>query len=526
MPTATQQKLTDRFCPTGSVRPIMESAGDGKEPLDPSVYLGRAIGEFFVIDGRSANNRIYRRDLWEKAIESVGVALKNGGLAGTFGHDRPLDEDTYCDGRISHKVSRLWIEGNVGMGEMLILNTKAGHALNTYLRAGLPVAVSSRAMGSFLLGERGPNGEDIVDPETYVLETFDMVLNPGVASAYPKMVESLHKVEEERKMPDEHKLYEQVAQLSVESKSLNEKLLAAQLENQKSLAALDESKKMNESLQKQVSFYRKYVGSPADVQSIAESLRKWAELEPWKDLAKQTSLFNQNGLDMKTVVNKLFTVAEKTIPAGSLKRANENAQLVKNYSKLGSVSEINAALDVLDSYTKIGKVEELKNLARLGKEYKKLGSIAELNRCLNILEQYGKLGKLSEIKQIFKVTEAYVRLGNPKQLIERLKKAAVSEKAAKQAEIKNKAKAISEKFEGVAPASVEKLLGRMSEADAEATLKALAETSNTTDRFKITEASKDGKVVSMPIEGGAKSIAEAMFKRIPRSTRTVQDGRR
>lgn len=515
---ATKVNLSDCFKSSGSIRPMDEDASGSLPKLDPEVYLGRAIGEFFLIDGKSQNNRLYRRAVWEKALANVAESLKNGGLAGTFGHDRPLDEDTYCDGKISHKVTRLWIEGSVGMGEMLILNTPSGRALNTYLRAQLPVAVSSRALGSFLY-EKGPDGEDVVDPETYILETFDMVLSPGVSSAYPRMVESLNNTNEEIQMAGEDlkPLYEQVATLSVKSENLSAKLSEAVIASQKDQAALNEAKILNEKLQKQVSFYRKYIGSPEDVKQIAESLRKFLEFEPFKSMANSRGLFDQNGLDMKGVLNAMVGVSEKKLPAGTLERAEENRKLVQQYRALGSIQEINRALSLLESYAKLGKPEQVAEAKKEIAEYKKLGTAAELNRALSVLENYAKLGKVSEVKQIFRVAEAYVRLGNPKALIGRLKAATLAEKKSAEQARKSTASRIAEKFE-VAPAAVDKLLEKMGEAEVIETLKGMRETAVVTERFKITE--ETGKPESKPaisVPVGPKSLAEQMYRAIPRA---------
>lgn len=551
--TATKLILTDCFNSAGSIRSVSESVvpveegGVSAPPLDKSIYLGRAIGEFFTVNGKSQNNRLYTQELWEKALEAVQPMLDRGGLAGTFGHDRLLDEDTYMDGNISHKVTRLWIEGNVGMGEMLILNTKSGQSLNTYLRAGLPVAVSSRAVGSFLY-EKGPNGEDIVDPATYVLETWDMVLNPGVSSAYPKMVESLQSdnttKNEDIKMPGEEiKLYEQVATLSVKSEALNQKLAEALVANQKDQQALNEAKVLNEKLQKSVNFYRKYVGTPEDVKQISESLRKFTEFEPFKSVANSYNAFNAHGIDMKGTLAKMLSLTEKHLPAGTLEKANEDRKLLQQYKELGSVSELNRVLSMLKGYVqagklesiteakkevaafkKLGSVEELSKAKSELKVYEELGTVAEINRALSILSSYAKLGKISEVKQIFRVAEAYVRLGNPKALIERLKAATIAEKKSEKQAKEAISVRIAEKFE-VSTASVEKMLAKMSEAEVIETLKGIREENSISDRFRVADdtdktdvnenAKTDKKVINLPV--GPKTLADQMFRSIPKA---------
>lgn len=138
--------------------------------VDGVSILGRAVGPFFVIDGKSQNNRFYERRLWERVIKEAQSTIQKGAMLCTIGHGQTLDDAALLDGKISHRISKLWIDENkkVGMGEMLILNTPAGRTLNTYLRSGCELPVSSRGYGKY--SSTMEDGTRIVDSDTYKLE--------------------------------------------------------------------------------------------------------------------------------------------------------------------------------------------------------------------------------------------------------------------------------------------------------------------------------------------------------------------
>jgi hypothetical protein len=166
---------------------------DHEEQVDGIHVLARAVGPFFAVDGKSQNNRYYSRGLWERVIKDDGVTdrLKRRKVFGTIGHDQDIDDKALREGKVSHILSKIWIDepSQIGMGEVYVLNTDTGRRLNTYLRSGVELPVSSRAYGKY----RGKtkDGASIVDEGTYKFETFDFVQLPGIAHAVPKLAEDI-----------------------------------------------------------------------------------------------------------------------------------------------------------------------------------------------------------------------------------------------------------------------------------------------------------------------------------------------
>lgn len=150
---------------------LLEDKGDGSGKII-------ARGEFARADRATANKRLYPHSLWERELTRLGPQLKERKVFGELDH--PMDGRTQLK-RVSHLVTKLWIEGGVVMGEAEILNTTEGKNLRAILEGGGKVGVSSRGFGT-----TKPNmkGEDVVQND-YRLMTFDFVADPANHTSYP-----------------------------------------------------------------------------------------------------------------------------------------------------------------------------------------------------------------------------------------------------------------------------------------------------------------------------------------------------
>ena len=174
--------------------PEMSFEVDESSEKDNEHILAKVKGVFFCPNGKSRNQRYYSESLWKKALGNSDVQekLKTRTMFGTVGHETELNDKAILEGRISHIVTDAYIDKDGrGIGEALILNTPAGKVLNTILRAGSQVFVSSRAEGRFK-GEH--NGMPKVDEDAYKLHTWDFVLNPGFKQASPQLAEALENI--------------------------------------------------------------------------------------------------------------------------------------------------------------------------------------------------------------------------------------------------------------------------------------------------------------------------------------------
>lgn len=151
------------------------------ESGEPGKVIAR--GEFGRCDVATANKRRYGRPIIESNIQRLSESLDRRRLFGELDH--PNDGKTLLQ-RVSHVITGLKVnaDGRV-IGEAEILDTPQGKALQAILKAGCEVGVSSRGMGSVVLGKDG--NEDVQDD--YILKTYDFVADPATRTAYPKFVQ-------------------------------------------------------------------------------------------------------------------------------------------------------------------------------------------------------------------------------------------------------------------------------------------------------------------------------------------------
>ena len=192
-----------------------KSVNENYKTNDKAPVLGIVEGKSFVLDGVSRNGRFYPKQLWENVLKDPEVIqmLNDKLMFGCIGHPEnyTLDE-LLADGKVSHIVTDIRI-GNDGFGYATyeILDTPAGRILNTILRAGSKMKVSTRAFGEFVNEYKVIEGKkyQVINPKNFKLESIDFVIKPGIADVDVKLIE---KLETENKQ-DLEKLKESSIQL-------------------------------------------------------------------------------------------------------------------------------------------------------------------------------------------------------------------------------------------------------------------------------------------------------------------------
>ncbi len=169
---------------------LLESVSKLKKGMNN--VLGILEGVYFLPDGYSRNKRFYPRELWENVIRNMEPVLRSKGVLGTLEH--PMKEEDAHPRHASHVLKRLWIgeDGN-GYGKSYLLNTPIGSLVYILGSATdengnplVPLYMSSRGLGKISGYTR--DGYEVVDPKTYILQTFDVVLDPGFIEAKPDFV--------------------------------------------------------------------------------------------------------------------------------------------------------------------------------------------------------------------------------------------------------------------------------------------------------------------------------------------------
>lgn len=375
--------------------------------VDGVNILGKVRGQFFVPDGASRNNRWYPKSLWEKVIENKDVQrrLKKRLMFGTVGHDEELGDKAIREGKVSHVITKIEIDSKGrGIGEALILNTPVGHNLNTVLRAGAELYVSSRADGTYD-GEH--KGMPVVNEDTYLLEGWDFVVDPGFLEAHPTIAESLinsHNKNEDTKtgstkeisMNEElikhitnenAELKNTVKNFTDEVKALKEDRIAVDEEN----AHLKEENAKLEEANKKVADFEKF----AKHEELEEALKK---LEEDKKLLAEFLELADNAGETKKCLEDLrdALVTYKEIgTADQIKEALEKSdKFVEEVSKLGKLEEIKTSLEAfnkqLTEEDEAKKEKENKELAEeLGLKEEKVVELRKKFEIADIKEMFG-----------------------------------------------------------------------------------------------------------------------------------------
>ena len=138
-------------------------------------------GKFQEADAINKNKRMYPKGVLSENVKKLEKTMNEGGLTGELDH--PSDSIIHFKD-VSHKITKLWWEGNTLMGEGVILNTPCGKILRSLINDGVRIGISSRGVGSGRVDENGI----LVIGESYKLITFDIVSDPSTYSAFQKKV--------------------------------------------------------------------------------------------------------------------------------------------------------------------------------------------------------------------------------------------------------------------------------------------------------------------------------------------------
>lgn len=197
-----------------NVKIVEESDKDNKKPMKISGVAGK--GGLI-----NKNSRLYPTSVYNKAVEKAQKRIREGKLLGQVDHPNWEDGDL---SRASFKFTKLFMEGDLMKFEGDVLPTPSGALLETLLRSGVGVGVSTRGYGSLIKNEIG--GKDVwVVQDDYEIRGIDFVLDQSnpygkvqkfeneeggkkhmtleeLKAKFPKLVESL-KEEHEKELRTE-----------------------------------------------------------------------------------------------------------------------------------------------------------------------------------------------------------------------------------------------------------------------------------------------------------------------------------
>jgi len=131
----------------------------------------------------NANNRIYPKPLLEREDKKMQDIIAARGAIGELDH--PESPIVQLENG-SHVVTKTWWDGDNLLGEIEVLDTPKGKILESYVRRGIRMGISSRGLGST---RQADGGYDVVEDD-FQLVTYDMVSNPSTHGAYMSLKEN------------------------------------------------------------------------------------------------------------------------------------------------------------------------------------------------------------------------------------------------------------------------------------------------------------------------------------------------
>lgn len=148
--------------------------------------LGRLYGPIATCKEGTRNGRKYNKALWVKALndEIFQEKIANKSLFLELGHPADREEtDMKCVCACIPEMPKIVNDDLYAYVD--ILDTPSGRLLKTFCDYGFIPGISSRGSGDIM-------ANDEVDPETFFLETWDIVQLPAVKKARLAMCESLN----------------------------------------------------------------------------------------------------------------------------------------------------------------------------------------------------------------------------------------------------------------------------------------------------------------------------------------------
>lgn len=153
--------------------------------------LGRLSGPVASFSAPTRNGRRYSEELWEKVFDNdiVKELFSRGGIPGELDHP---DRDETCTEKIAIMMPEKPKKNKNGqlIGYFDILNTPCGKIAATLAKYGFQFGISSRGSGDTYTDY---DGQESVDPDTYTLNAFDLVLVPACKEAVLQFTESFSK---------------------------------------------------------------------------------------------------------------------------------------------------------------------------------------------------------------------------------------------------------------------------------------------------------------------------------------------
>lgn len=151
----------------------------------------KITGIFQKADEANANGRVYPRKVLAEAVKRISEDVDKRCVMGEYDH--PTDAKIHLD-RVSHLITKVWMEGKYVYGEAEILtDMPCGAMLAALFKNKCQVGISSRGVGDMETFTEGANERYRV-LDGYQFVTWDAVCEPSVQEAVLSVMESRNRV--------------------------------------------------------------------------------------------------------------------------------------------------------------------------------------------------------------------------------------------------------------------------------------------------------------------------------------------
>jgi hypothetical protein len=444
-----------------------------KEPSRQGV-LGTVVGPGFFPNVPSRNRRVYPTEAWNNALTHPQTKrlLESNLMLGTVGHE-DLDFDKLInEQKVSHVTRKLWIEEksgkSIGMIEADILDTPVGRILNTLLRAGCKMAVSSKSYGEYQ-ESKDPSGNQIVDPKKFYCQRFDFVVDPGFLEAMPQLREA----------------FDNAITTNNNTKSIDESRVIELIE---------------EKFKKEKDFIYCNKSSKIDTDSITEGNKDMDEkllklIEEKTRLEEQIGQVLKENESQKNVISGLQALGTPEAIKEAFDKVNSLTESLKLYEEIGTVDEIKESFgkvkEFVTSLEQFGTIADIAETFESIQEYVEIGTVDEIQESLektkDLVEKLEEIGSYASIKEALErardVLKEYAEIGKP----DEIRKAFEStNKVLDDIKAKNEKRNVDELIAtfSISEEKAKTILTKMSLEEAKTFLTDMVESVRVTDRYK------------------------------------------
>jgi len=408
-----------------------------KEETKRPGVLATVSGPGFFPGIPSRNHRMYPDEAWTKALSNPYTQrlLENSLMFGTVGHQDMEFDELISKQMVSHVTRKLQMESKsgkkIGMIEADILDTPVGRILNTLLRAGCKMAVSSKSYGEYK--GRDEAGNSIVDPDKFFCQRFDFVVDPGFLDAMPQLKEDFEALltGTQNNITEGNPMDEKLYTLMTEKADLATQLNAVLKDNEALKAQIADAPKkaMVEGLESEVTTLKtslseaqetikafEAVGKIEDLKAMVDNSGKLTQqLETFGGIPNITKIFEEHKAyadlgetpaEIKDTLDKIKVVVEKLEPLGTCETIQDALEAardsLKEYRALGLPAQIKAffekakkLMDGISEKTVKTQVDELVRTYGIKEE-----KATELLKKMTVDEAKELLGSLVESADI------------------------------------------------------------------------------------------------------------------------------